>query len=99
MINYECCMNFEEKESHEMKSTGIVRKVDELGRIVIPVGLRKKFNIQDNVDLVEIFNDGDMIIIKKYEPSCMFCHEENDLISYKEHKICKSCLEEINKAL
>ena len=92
-------MNFEKKESHEMKSTGIVRKVDELGRIVIPVGLRKKFNIQDNVDLVEIFNDGDMIIIKKYEPSCMFCHEENDLISYKEHKICKSCLEEINKAL
>lgn len=92
-------MNFEEKESHEMKSTGIVRKVDELGRIVIPVGLRKKFNIQDNMDLVEIFNEGDMIIIKKYEPSCMFCNEDNELITFKDRKICKKCLVEMNKAL
>ena len=92
-------MNFVEKESLEVKSSGIVRKVGELGRIVIQVGHRKKLNIKDNMDLVEIFNEGDMIIIKKYEPSCMFCNEDNELIEFKDRKICKKCLAEINKSL
>lgn len=81
-----------------MKSTGIVRKIDELGRVVIPRELRKTFNIKDNAEAVEIFTEGEMIILKKYEPSCMFCHEGNDVITYKGHKICKACLAEINKS-
>ena len=55
-----------------MKSVGIVRKVDELGRIVIPVELRRKFGI-DIKDSMEIYTEDNCIILKKYEPSCIFC--------------------------
>ncbi len=78
-----------------MKSTGIVRKIDELGRVVIPRELRKTFNIKDNADSVEFFTEGETIILKKHEPSCMFCHESTDIINYKDHKICKHCLAEM----
>ena len=55
-----------------MKSTGIVRKVDELGRIVIPKELRNTLNIEEK-DSLEIYVDGEHIILKKYEPACIFC--------------------------
>ena len=55
-----------------MKSTGIVRKVDELGRIVLPIELRRTMGIEVK-DALEIYVDGDHIVLKKYEPSCVFC--------------------------
>ena len=77
-----------------MKSTGVVRKVDELGRIVLPVELRRTLNIAEK-DALEIYVEGEQIILKKYEPSCVFCGEIKDTINYKGKIICKSCLEEM----
>ncbi len=79
-----------------MKSTGIVRKVDELGRIVVPIELRRTLDIAEK-DALEIFVDGEQIILKKYEPTCIFCGEGKDVINYKGKNICKNCLNEIRK--
>lgn len=80
-----------------MKSTGIVRKVDELGRIVIPKELRKTFNIGEK-DALEIFVDGSQIILKKYEPACIFCGQAKDNINYKGRNICPDCVEELKES-
>lgn len=77
-----------------MKSTGIVRKVDELGRVVLPMELRKVFDIKEK-DALEIYVDNDKIIFKKYEPACIFCADAKDVINYKGKNICKTCLEEM----
>lgn len=77
-----------------MKSTGIVRKVDELGRVVIPIELRRTLGIGEK-DALEIFVDGSQIILKKYEPSCIFCGQAKDNINYKGKNICPSCIKEI----
>lgn len=79
-----------------MRSIGIVRNVDQLGRVVLPIELRRTFGI-DISDPLEIFVDGEHIILKKYQPACMFCDNSSDLIEYKGKKICKSCKEEIEK--
>lgn len=65
-----------------MKSTGIVRKVDELGRIVLPIELRRTMGIEVK-DALEIYVDGDHIVLKKYEPSCVFCGNAKDIIHFK----------------
>lgn len=77
-----------------IKSTGIVRKVDELGRVVIPVELRRNLGISDK-DGLEIFVDGDQIILKKYSPSCIFCNNAGDMVKFNDMNICKSCLEKL----
>lgn len=79
-----------------MKATGIVRKVDELGRVVIPVELRRTLNI-DIKDPLEIYVDGDQVILKKYEPTCIFCGEGKDIKSFDGKNICPSCIEKISK--
>ncbi len=79
-----------------MKSTGIVRKVDELGRIVLPSELRKSLGIEVK-DSLEIYTSGDSVILKKYLPSCIFCGEANDVIIFKDKNICKNCLRQIKK--
>lgn len=77
-----------------MKSTGIVRKVDELGRVVIPIELRRTLaiNIKDSL---EIYVDGEQIILKKYQPACIFCDNAHDIIIHKGRNICKECLTEL----
>lgn len=80
-----------------MKATGVVRKVDQLGRIVIPMELRRTFGI-DDWDPLEIFVDGQTIILKKYEPECIFCGEAKDVTEYKGKNICASCKEELREA-
>lgn len=77
-----------------MKSTGIVRKVDNLGRIVIPKELRNTLNIQEGSPL-EIYTDDGQIILKKYEPDCIFCGEADDVVNWKGKNICKKCLHEL----
>ena len=74
-----------------MKSTGIVRKVDELGRVVIPIELRNQFQIAEK-DPIEIFVDGSSIVLKKYEKSCLFCGNTKKLVTYKDKLICNKCL-------
>lgn len=80
-----------------MKSTGIVRKVDELGRVVIPIELRRTLQI-DEKDALEIYVDGEKIILKKYEPACIFCGNAENIKNFKEKNICKSCLESMKGA-
>ena len=77
-----------------MKATGIVRKVDELGRIVLPIELRRNLRI-DEKDSLEIFIDGENIILKKYELSCVFCGNTENVHLYKDKNICESCIKEI----
>lgn len=78
-----------------MKSTGVVRKVDELGRIVIPIELRRTLDIGEK-DSLEIYVDRNHIILKKYEPACVFCGNSKDITTFKDKNICKTCLLEIN---
>lgn len=77
-----------------MKSTGVVRKVDELGRIVLPIELRRTLDIAEK-DALEIYVDGDQIILKKYEPACIFCGDARDVINYRGKNICQKCLEQL----
>lgn len=77
-----------------MKSTGIVRKVDELGRIVLPIELRRTLDIAEK-DALEIYVDGGSIILRKYKPSCIFCDSSKDVIQFKEKNICPKCLREL----
>ena len=79
-----------------MKSLGTVRKVDELGRIVLPIETRKRLGLGPK-DPVEIFVEKDRVILKKYEPTCIFCGNSDDIVMYKEKRVCKSCLEELSK--
>ena len=79
-----------------MKSTGIVRKVDELGRVVIPIELRNKFEIAEK-DPIEIYVDGSTIILKNYEPICIFCGNSKNLTEYKGKLICDKCANQIGE--
>lgn len=78
-----------------MKSTGIVRKVDDLGRVVLPSELRKNLNI-DIRDNVEIYVSGESIILKKYHPSCIFCETVDNITQFKGKNICTECLNQLN---
>ncbi len=77
-----------------MKSTGIVRKVDELGRVVIPIELRRTLNLNQS-DALEIFVDGESIILRKYEPGCTFCGNANDIRDFRGKVICGRCIREV----
>jgi transcriptional pleiotropic regulator of transition state genes len=74
-----------------VKSTGIVRKIDELGRVVIPIELRRTFAINVD-DPLEIYVDSEKIILKKYEPACIFCGSAEEIVNIKGKNICRSCL-------
>ncbi len=79
-----------------MKSTGVVRRVDELGRIVLPIEIRKNLSIE-NRDTVEIFVEEDKIILKKYEPACLFCGNADDVVMFGGKLICRECLEKLKE--
>lgn len=81
-----------------MKSTGIVRKVDELGRIVLPIELRRTLGIEEK-DRIEIFVDGESIILRKYKPACIFCDNAKDIINYKGKNICPDCIRAMSEKL
>ncbi|HHV72595.1 MAG TPA: AbrB/MazE/SpoVT family DNA-binding domain-containing protein [Clostridia bacterium] len=74
-----------------MKSTGIVRKVDDLGRVVIPIELRRTLNIEEK-DALEIYVDNDKIILKKYEPACVFCGDADNIVNFRGKNVCVNCL-------
>ena len=83
------------KEDSLMKATGIVRKVDELGRIVLPIELRRTLDIAER-DPLEIYVDGSSIILNKYQAACIFCGDSTDIISYKSKNVCNVCLKELS---
>ena len=79
-----------------MKSTGIVRKVDELGRIVLPIEMRRTLDIGEK-DALEIYVEGSSVILKKYKPSCVFCDATKDITVFKGKNICPTCLKEVKE--
>ena len=79
-----------------MKSTGIVRKVDELGRIVLPIELRRTLDIAEK-DSLEIYVDGPTIVLRKYQPACIFCEDARDVISFRGKNVCTSCIKSMHK--
>ncbi|MBZ4687815.1 MAG: AbrB family transcriptional regulator, transcriptional pleiotropic regulator of transition state [Clostridia bacterium] len=81
-----------------IKSTGIVRKVDELGRIVIPIELRRTLGIEER-DALEIYVDDETIILKKYEPACVFCGSAEEVSNFKGKNVCKQCARSMVEAV
>ena len=77
-----------------LKSIGIVRTVDDLGRVTLPIELRRTLEIAEK-DSLEIFVDGDSIVLKKYEPACIFCGNAQDVSTYKGKNICHDCITEL----
>lgn len=78
-----------------MKSIGIVRKLDNLGRIVLPIELRKTLHYADN-EALEIFTEGDSIVLRKYETSCIFCGSSKNITSFKNKCVCQKCIEKLS---
>lgn len=81
-----------------MKSTGIVRKVDELGRVVIPIELRRTLGI-DEKDALEIYVDNEKIVLKKYEPACIFCNSADNVQSFKGKLVCSDCVKKMHEGM
>ena len=77
-----------------MKSTGVVRKIDELGRIVLPIEIRKTLDIQQK-DALEIFIDTDKIVLQKYQPACIFCGQADDIVYFNGKRVCSACIEKM----
>jgi len=77
-----------------MKSTGVVRKVDELGRIVLPIEIRKILDIKQK-DAIEIFTDNDKIILQKYQPACVFCNNIENIVYFNGKRVCADCVEKL----
>lgn len=77
-----------------MKSLGIVRKIDELGRIVLPIEVRRRLEL-DAKDGVEIFVDKDSVILRKYAPCCIFCGDADNIVYYKDKRVCRNCIAEL----
>ena len=77
-----------------MKSTGVVRKVDELGRIVLPISIRQIMDINEK-DSLEIFTDENKIILQKYQPSCIFCNNDDNIVYFNGKRVCEDCLAKI----
>ena len=79
-----------------MKSTGIVRRVDELGRIVLPIELRRTLDIGER-ETMEIFVEGSSVVLKKYRPTCIFCDSARDVVLFKGKNICTRCLRQLRE--
>jgi len=77
-----------------MHYLGIVRRVDALGRIVLPMELRKQLELEQG-DALEIFTEDNKVILKKYQPACIFCGNARDISTYKDRNICDNCAKEI----
>lgn len=81
-----------------MKSTGVVRKVDELGRIVLPIELRRTLGIEEK-DALEIYVDHEKIILKKYEPGCTLCGNMEHLYPKKDKLVCSKCVDALSRSV
>ena len=73
-----------------MKSTGIIRKIDNLGRVTLPIELRRNLDV-DCGDPLEIYTEGSSIVLKKYEPACIFCGSSKKITQYKGKNVCENC--------
>ena len=79
-----------------MKSTGVTRQIDELGRFVLPVEIRRALGINLK-DYLEIHVENDAIVLRKFQPSCLFCGSAEDNVIYEGKRICRKCLEKLKE--
>ena len=79
-----------------MKATGIIRKVDDLGRIVLPIELRRTLDIMER-DELEIYMEDDHIVLRKYEPACIFCGSSQKLVVHQGKNICQECVRKLTQ--
>lgn len=79
-----------------MKATGITRRIDELGRIVLPIELRRGLDIGEK-DALEIYVEDDTIILKKFKKSCIFCNNDDNIIDFKGKNVCSECIAQLKK--
>lgn len=80
-----------------MRPTGIIRAVDKNGRVVIPMELRKQLEIENDVDSFEIFTEDDKIILKKYQPGCIFCGGMDNTVRMNDRYVCSECINRLQK--
>lgn len=78
-----------------MNSTGIIRTLDNMGRVVIPREIRKQLDMTNGTDSFEIFMDGDNIVLKKHKPFCVFCKSQEECIEFENQTVCKSCIKKL----
>ena len=84
-------------ERRKMKSTGIIRRIDELGRIVVPKEIRRVYGLDTGVG-VDIYTDGDMVVLEKHKETCAFCNEhKEEFHDFKGVKICNECYNELTR--
>lgn len=79
-----------------MRSTGMIRAVDKMGRVVIPKEIRAQLGVKNDVDSFEIYMEGDSVILRKYQPTCVFCNNIADSVELDGHTVCKECIEKLN---
>ena len=79
-----------------MKSTGITRQLDNLGRFVLPIEIRRVLDIKEK-DSLEIFTDNGRVVLQKYQPSCIFCGEAGDTVLFNDKRVCRDCLASLKK--
>ena len=79
-----------------MKATGIVRRLDELGRVVIPIELRRTLEMEDRQE-IEIYVEDDVIILKKFEEACLFCDSKTDVMEVHGKSVCRKCIDEMKE--
>ena len=91
-----CECNGSSKGKYHMKSTGIIRKVDDLGRIVLPIEIRRTLDIAER-DELEIFMESDRIVLQKFEPACIFCGSSRSLISFRKKNVCGECVRKMGE--
>jgi len=77
-----------------MKSTGIIRKVDDLGRVVLPIEFRRVLDISER-DELEIFLENDRIVMQKFEPVCVFCGRAQELVTFNRKNVCRACIQKM----
>ncbi len=78
-----------------MRSTGMIRPVDKMGRVVIPKEIRNQLGIENDVDSFEIYMDGDSVILRKYQATCIFCGNLADSVELSGHTVCKNCIDRL----
>lgn len=78
-----------------METLGYVRKIDELGRLVIPIEIRRKFDLDNPNAAVEFFLESDGILLKKYSQKCLFCDSSTDVVDFGKKRVCKKCIKEM----
>ncbi len=80
-------------------STGIIRQVDKMGRVVIPKEFRNQLKVENEKDSFEIFLEGDTIVLRKFQPTCVFCHKLGPSADYAGYNVCKDCIKKLASVL